>query len=104
MMQSLQELIDTLVSTHLIKSVEEFTKLLDNNDTYIFDIIEASKSDYNVYFDINTFDGWYCIDKSNDLFNVYHQERGRIGWSDTTVKGKSNAVTEVLLGACYLRI
>ncbi|WP_049724110.1 hypothetical protein [Gilvimarinus polysaccharolyticus] len=100
----LQELIDKLVSTHSIKSAEEFTILLGSNEIYISEIIEISTSDYNVYFHKDTFDGWYCIEKSNDTFNVYHQERGRIGWSDVTVKGKSSAVTEVLLGACYLCI
>ena len=94
---SLKELLSTIISKHSIKSIEEFTKLIDVNEAYISDIIEASKSDRNVYFEKDTFDGWYCIDKLNDIFNVYHQERGRVGWVEKTINGKSRAITEVLL-------
>jgi len=98
---SLKQLLDNLISKYSIKSVEDFIKLIDDNEDYISEIIEASKCDRNVYFEENTFDGWYCIEKSDEIFNVYHQERGRVGWADITINGKSKAVTEVLLrGHC----
>ena len=94
---SLKELLNVIVSKHSIKSAEQFTKLIDNNEAYISEIIEASMSDRDVYFEKNTFDGWYCIEKLNDNYHVYHQERGRVGWLEKTIIGKSRAITEVLL-------
>lgn len=94
---SLNKLLDNLISKYLIKSDEDFINIIDSNEIYVSEIIEASMSDRNVSFEKNTFDGWYCIKKSNDIFNIYYQERGRIEWVDIIINGKSKAVTEVLL-------
>ncbi|MCP4325667.1 MAG: hypothetical protein GY787_28275 [Alteromonadales bacterium] len=101
---SLKKLLDNFISKYSIKSAEDFINIIDSNETYLPQIIEASMCDRNVYFEKNTFDGWYCIEKSSDIFNVYYQERGRIEWVDEIINGKSKAVTEVLLLSHCMRL
>lgn len=95
----LESIVGKILSDNAIGSEKELSNFLTHSSDTVKQIKRAASSSQWVFFTEQSYDGWYCLQKSAEpiVFDVFYKERGAISWGFTSFENEPEAIASVIV-------